>query len=973
MEKKYLIKFSDTQIRGPFSETQVDDMIYEFILRGNELVCEIPGGEWQEIGKFTHFYDVFLGAMEKERDLSRDDRETFIDFPTQTNINSRTDDVDATVIYKKEQDPAPDEAEEDKTELYNEGDLRDIVKSVDAKKISEPLDTDQKSPIIPRAAIRSFGRGRGDGGDRKKRINPLVIIIAVIVLSVLYFKFSGPGTPEKKAFTFRLEGLSIEKDPVRIKLPVVESDEYSPVQSKKNLDQALALFRNDDFPSYRKAVDLLHKAMELDVSNKTILSYIAYGYFRLYEVSEKDTEYVNALGAIVTRAAQGDYNIQSLALAKIGYSLVKNDADTAIALVNEAMGTVQPPYNPDLLITGADALMRNGVYSDAFRLVSAVNEQNNNRYPRAFYLDGLIKINNGDAESALESFNFALEINPGHTLSKVKILEIGRDSGKIAEALAKHGREMSFRDVSDLLFILGNRELSLHEAGKAKDLFRNALNFSSENNELLMAYERLGGKTEQFRKKAVADSALSSEASAFLMRGDELFYNQQYRDASLQYRMAASLSPGSALVWAKLGEAYRKTYELDNAVKAFTEGLKLDKLSVDLLVKLGRVQTDLFNFVEADNNLKQALELDPDNPDTLFALGVFNNKRGAEEKAVEYFHKAVSNDFSHVDSLFELGKKSYEYESYEDARLIFQKVVAAQPTHFESYMYLTRITAKLDHISKAELYEETLSGMFPNSAEIPTGLALAYIDKMDFESAEKTLRKALAINRYSVPTLLAYQDLCINLGRQKDALAYLETIAIIAPYYLDAVQLKAKIYCDLGQYESCEKELVRLVSLTPYYPRAFLKLGELYFRAKKYQDAEEALLLEIEHNPAIRDSYVLLGDVYILENKTDKAMELFRNMLNERPKDPYGLLGFAKACFAQNDLACTENFVTQARHVDPAIADIYFLECQMYFKMNRFPEAANSCTEFLNMQPNHFYAPAARDTLSTLEKMQQQQ
>jgi hypothetical protein len=56
-------------------------------------------------------------------------------------------------------------------------------------------------------------------------------------------------------------------------------------------------------------------------------------------------------------------------------------------------------------------------------------------------------------------------------------------------------------------------------------------------------------------------------------------------------------------------------------------------------------------------------------------------------------------------------------------------------------MYITRIVAKTDYINRAERYVENLEKIFPDVAEISTGLALANMDMANFGMAEKILKK----------------------------------------------------------------------------------------------------------------------------------------------------------------------------------------------------------------------------------------
>ncbi|MFH1223689.1 MAG: tetratricopeptide repeat protein, partial [Pseudomonadota bacterium] len=280
----------------------------------------------------------------------------------------------------------------------------------------------------------------------------------------------------------------------------------------------------------------------------------------------------------------------------------------------------------------------------------------------------------------------------------------------------------------------------------------------------------------------------------------------------------------------------------------------------------------------------------------------------------------------------------------------------------------TKILAKTEHISKVERYIEGLQKTFPEVADLDAALGMAYIMNAYYDKAEDCYKKGKQKNQYSIINLKAYAELSEKLGRNKDALGYYETIAIIAPYYLDAVKRKSEIYCELGQTANCEKELLRLVELTPQYPRAYYTLGTLYYKNGQLEDAQEALSREIQFNPSIREPYLLLGDVYIKLNQPQKAVDLFRTLASLNRKDPYAMLGLAKAYFASKDFEGAENTVTQARHLDPEISDVYFVECILYFQTQRYAESKNSCDEFVRRAPDDEKAAEARDIIAKITK-----
>ena len=970
MEKKFLVKFMDGVIRGPFLQSEIEDMIYDNSISGEEQICEYPEGKWSDIAKNSHFYDVFIGAFEAEKNVRRDDKDTFVDSPTATNVKKETAEelADKTrVVEEKDKKKVTEGTKSsDKTQVYDQEDVKNISDSLIKPKKEGVIDPDQKSPIIPQAVIVSL-----EDEQEVKEISKLkmaVMISAAIVLCVVgYFLFKTTAVT-----TINVDGVKFEKIAVEITMPVAESDYHTPKEAAIERNEAIRLITKDDIVSYKKAVQMFLEAHEKDTTNFTSLSYIAYCYSKLYGVSKQDTEYVNALKAIISRAEKNDTNVQNVTLAKMAFAISQMDYNGALFTFNEMLNAIKDPskIRDDVLIEAAEASIGQNDYNSAFQVLNNRVNKNNTIYPRGFYLEGLVRINNKEYELAAQAFKKALTINPNHAASQVKLFELGKNSTMSAmfDYLKEKHLMMDYNDTSTLLYLIGNAFVQAGQVDKAKHFYEKALDFYSSNTKAIVAYEQLGGDTSKYKKETMPNYNANPETVTFMLRGDELFRQQKFRDACLQYRMAASLEPQNITALYKLGEAYRMSYEFAKSADAFKEGLKIDKMHLDTLIKLARVQTDLYQFQDAMLNLKKAQEIDPENPDVLYTIGYISEKRNVMSNAVEYYNRAVAKDFSYTDAMFALGRINYEHERYPEAKMLFDKIVNAKPDNFDSYIYLIMILGRTEQISKAEKYAATLERSFPETAEINTGLAKAYINNSSYVEAEKELKKAQSKNRYSLITLKTFAELSEKLGRTKDALSYYETISIIAPYYLDAIKRRADIYCNLGQLSSCEHELLRLLEITPAFPMAYYTLGKMYYNANQFEDAKEALLREIQNNPSIRDSYLLLGDVYINMKKPQDAIDMFRKLLSQNKKDSYAMLGLAKAYFASNDFTSAENAVTQARHINPAINDIYHLECLLYFQTNMFAEAKNSCEEYIRRSPDDVKANQCRDIIAKITK-----
>ena len=757
-KKLYLIKLSDEQIKGPYSKNQIFDLIYDAILNGKEKICEYPSGQWLDIGKDESFYEAFLGQIEVEQNNTYIEQNTFIvekQKLEEENINVSPS--ESTVVF------------ENKNELIN---------------VKDTFEDLEKSPLIPQSVISI--EKRKEIYKRQNTFSNIKNILWIFILTIIsYYSYDYYTNLPKKneSELINIDNYSFEKTYVEIKLPEVDSSEYKPNKSNKLMRIASKLIINDDVQSYKNAIAKLHEAILYDTNNMSALSLLAISYARLSDVSKKDLEFNNALNSIVFRAEKGDTNLQNLTQAQILEKTIHNNYLKALNVFNNISSYIKT-IDPAMLILLSEVYIKTNDYNTAYKALQSIANSNNNKFPRLYYLLGLINLNNNQKTLAETNFRKALKINKNHLSTKVELILLGLEITKNTEILQfiqKNIDNLYFADVSKLLFLVSKNQYKIGKNKLAKKIAKIALSFDSSNDSLKSLFQELGGEIEKFDSKDQSFTSSDIEKfEKFMIRGDYLFSTQGYRDAILQYRMATSIKPKDLVAWYKLGEAYRKTYDYDKAINAYKKSLEINKFYLPSLAKLARTYIYIYDLESALEFIKTAKNIDPENPDVLLTLGYLYDTHGKEYEALKYYHESLVYDFSQTDALFELGKKYFKNRDYDNAWLQFKKVISVQPNFYPAYMFLIQISSIIDHEYKFLKYIDELLDLFPSIAEINAGYAMALIQKQKVEEAGKQLEIAFRKNKYSIISLTTQANLSRLLGKYKEAIKYLKTISIIA-------------------------------------------------------------------------------------------------------------------------------------------------------------------------------------------------
>ncbi|MFZ0661903.1 MAG: protein kinase [Acidobacteriaceae bacterium] len=189
--------------------------------------------------------------------------------------------------------------------------------------------------------------------------------------------------------------------------------------------------------------------------------------------------------------------------------------------------------------------------------------------------------------------------------------------------------------------------------------------------------------------------------------------------------------PNFALGYARIGEAYRLKYRVDQNPEWLTE---------------------------AEANCRKAIELDNSIPETYVTLGDLHISAGKYDLAVEEFQHALSLNSRDAPALAGLGRAYENGGRIADAKAAYERAAALRPHDWDGYdnlaMFLDRQHEYTDAIAQ---YKHALQ-LTPDNAQVLLNLGGAYVDSGDEKNlslAEAALRKSIELQ----PSYAAYANL----------------------------------------------------------------------------------------------------------------------------------------------------------------------------------------------------------------------
>jgi tetratricopeptide (TPR) repeat protein len=221
----------------------------------------------------------------------------------------------------------------------------------------------------------------------------------------------------------------------------------------------------------------------------------------------------------------------------------------------------------------------------------------------------------------------------------------------------------------------------------------------------------------------VAD--LPTSARAHVNYGTELQEAGRQDEAVKQFTEAIRLNPGSAKAHVTLASLLTTNGELGEAEGHFEQALRIEPKNAEyhsgyayLLDQLGRKD-------QAAAESETAIRLAPKSPQAHYGYGAFLEKHGQSGEAMARYREALQCDPNYVDAHIDLGNLLFETGQTSEAKEHFQKASVLNPKLAQPHNYLGKVFMREGNVPQAiEQFEEALR-LHPDFPEAEENLRIA--------------------------------------------------------------------------------------------------------------------------------------------------------------------------------------------------------------------------------------------------------
>jgi tetratricopeptide (TPR) repeat protein len=367
--------------------------------------------------------------------------------------------------------------------------------------------------------------------------------------------------------------------------------------------------------------------------------------------------------------------------------------------------------------------------------------------------------------------------------------------------------------------------------------------------------------------------------------GCDYFLMEDYPAADQWLTKSLELDPGDAQARFYLGRTKYNEKRFDEAVRAFTECMKLDAKNVKAADNLGLAYEGLGKTEEALAAYRNAVALDAAAPSRSLGpylnLGTLLAENARASEALPYLEQAVQIAPGDARAHRELGKADLALNRLDDAKRELEKTVALEPESAPAHFLLAQVDRKRGLVPDALVETERYTALTGahSAPDTPLAEARSLVNLGKFIEAERVMRRYLEVHKTSAEGhfLLGYV-----LFKRQDAKASLEQYTEGAKYQVPGaadLEVVASDYVLLKDYPDADKWFTKAVEWNPKDVLGWYYLGRTKYNENRFEEAihvfQQCLKLD-PHNVKAEDN---LGLSYEGLNRTEEALAAYRTAI----------------------------------------------------------------------------------------------
>lgn len=390
-------------------------------------------------------------------------------------------------------------------------------------------------------------------------------------------------------------------------------------------------------------------------------------------------------------------------------------------------------------------------------------------------------------------------------------------------------------------------------------------------------------KTEEALELAERLREKSTDEELYFI-GEFYWYWGFYGQAKEVFKDLVAIFPDENELKVMLADIYIELDDDQEAIQLLDEIPSEDSFYLQALVQLADLYQSEGLLEVAEQKLLEAQKIAPEEPIITFALAEFFFSIGDFKRAIIYYDKLYpdQNMLADVNIISRLAESYSAIGEYEKALEFYQKEEQSHPDDLFKYG-LTATYAKRPEIAISSF--EKLLEIDDNYHSAYYELAKVYADEEMIKESLETAEKGITKDEFNKELYYLAGTAAKKLKDSDLSEKYLQEAISLDPDFKKAVIALNSIFEEEERFSDSIELFEAIKSQDIFDPHYEWMLAAAYYAEEEYEKAWQAYEQAYEHlsdDPGLLKEY---GYFLAEEGKRDKAVELLKSYLKERPED----------------------------------------------------------------------------------------
>jgi protein O-GlcNAc transferase len=471
--------------------------------------------------------------------------------------------------------------------------------------------------------------------------------------------------------------------------------------------------------------------------------------------------------------------------------------------------------------------------------------------------------------------------------------------------------------------------------------------------------------------------------------GQDALKNHQWAEAAAALELAVGIRPRWPAALASLGTALAELGRLDDASRAFTSALQIDRNQASFHAGLASVYARQGRFPEAEKEFLRAVNLDPENVDSRYNLALAYMGQQLYTQAVKELTRASQMDPASPEILinlvaaqflagnskaaaevaasiegqwktsprvlYNLGLVLVEQKAWTLAAKAFAQAQILMPNGASIGMQWAKCELELHNFRDAESALSRLRDEGYDSDDVEVLLASAELGMGNPDLAQEAFRRAEGLNARSADAHFGIGELLFEKADVPGAVAEMKEACHLGPRNLRFALGLARILLKSGQNEEAARVLEKSLDEFPQSPDVPYLLGLAQYNLGHYDNAISSFQKTLQLDPLESRGYFGLGSALAELGDLAKSEFAYRSAIKLSPKTALYYASLASLLEREGNLSEAAQSLKKAIVIEPDIAFSYYALGRIDFQVGRYEDAIAELTKSL-----HLDASAAR-------------